>query len=225
MIILEGIVKRFGAHTVINKLSCTISKGESIVIVGANGSGKTTLFELIAGTILPDAGKIIINGTDYTKTGAAQRVPCISRLFQSTEKNIVPTMTVAENIALALYKGRRACLQNGMYAFKTNPIVMETLEQFNLISLRTKSMTDLSGGQQQLVAFVMAIIIPPAILLLDEPTAALDPYAAVQLLAAAKQYIRHHEITTLLITHDKEVATTFSSIVWIMKEGILHKVA
>ncbi len=223
MIILRSLVKQFGDQKVLNNLSCTIKEGERIVIVGANGSGKTTLFDVIAGECIPDSGKVIIDDVDCTALPPQQRVQWISRLFQDTSKNTVLTMTVAENLSMALYKGRRVGLRDGMHALESHPTIMQLLKERNLDSLLNKPMGSLSGGQRQIISFIMATLVPPKILLLDEPTAALDPEATQTWLIFAKEFIKCHAITTLLITHDHQLASQFSKTIWTMEQGKLKQ--
>ncbi len=200
-----------------------LSKKESVFIVGANGSGKTTLFDVIAGDCIPDSGKVLIDDVDCTALPAQQRVQWISRLFQDTSKNTVPTMTVAENLSMALYKGKRVGLRDGMHALESHPTVMPLLKELKLAPLLHTPIGSLSGGQRQVIAFIMATLVPPKILLLDEPTAALDPVAAQAWLIFAKKFIKHHAITTLLITHDHQLASQFSRTIWTMDKGKLSQ--
>jgi putative ABC transport system ATP-binding protein len=222
MMHLKNICVHFGAQQVLQNLSCTINPGDFVVIVGANGSGKTTLFDFIAGKLKPTSGTITLNGNDITQLSELERSAFISRLFQNTQLNTVSTMTVAENLAMALYKGRAVTLRNGMQALKEHDII-NLLEHLNLAWTLDKPMASLSGGQRQLIAFVMATLVPPTILLLDEPTAALDPAAATTLLRTAARYVKEKGITTLLITHDPQIALALGNKLWVLENGTITK--
>lgn len=219
MVQLQNISVTFNETKVLENLSCTIADGECIVVVGANGSGKSTLFNVITGAIQPNAGAVKIDGQICTQLPAQKRAAWISCLLQDTTANTVASMTVAQNLAMALYKGKRASLKNGMTALHSNPEVLTLIRKLGLEHLLERPMGSISGGQRQLIAFIMATIVPPKILLLDEPTAALDPQAAATLLNFAQEFIKQHKITTLLITHDQQIAATFGSQVWTIEKG------
>lgn len=225
MLRLRNVSITFNDVPVIKNLSCDIVEGNCIVIVGANGSGKTTMFNLIAGNIAPDIGTISIDGIDCTKLSAQKRARWISCLLQDTTANTVADMTVAENIAMALYKGKRIGFYNGLCVLKSNSDVQAFFKEIHLEHLLDRQMGSLSGGQRQLIAFIMATLVPPRILLLDEPTAALDLQASAVLLSFAQKFIKKHKITTLLITHDQQVAATFGSQIWTMDHGTIKQIA
>jgi len=163
------------------------------------------------------------NGIDITNLNEQQRAPLISRLFQNPQMNGSASMTVAQNLALSSYKGKTTQLQNGMKQFPMH--ILDDLKHLNLGSKKILDtpMKDLSGGQRQLLAFIMAIAIPPQLFLLDEPTAALDPLSATKLLQFAIKWINDHAMTTMLITHDPELALTIGKKIWILEDGTITK--
>jgi len=224
MLKLKDISVSFGPTSVLRNLSCTIQEGDFIVIVGANGSGKSTFFDTIAGTIKPITGHIMLENTEITNLDEKHRALYISRLFQNTVKNSVGSLTVAQNLALATYKNRSVGLVNGMKHLSLDQ-AKKILEPLNgdVKKLLDKKMQSLSGGQRQLISFIMATLIPPKILLLDEPTAALDPTAATILLKYAAPYVKKHNITTLLITHDPHIALSIGNKVWVLEQGNITK--
>jgi len=222
MLKLENITVAFGSHVVLNSLSCTIENGDFVVIVGANGAGKSTFFDLIAGKTKPTQGRITLDDVDITRLDEVQRAPLISRLFQNTKFSVVPSMTVAENLAMALYKSKPVGLTAGMGSFPKE-IVENLLKPLNLENFLDKSMGMLSGGQRQMIAFIMATLQPPRLLLLDEPTAALDPASATKLLTFATNYLKKHSITTLLITHDPNLALALGNKLWVLENGNISK--
>jgi putative ABC transport system ATP-binding protein len=132
-------------------------------------------------------------------------------------------MTVAQNLALSNYKGATTSLLNGMDKFPAH--IAAELEKLNLGSSKILQtpMKDLSGGQRQLLAFIMATILPPRLFMLDEPTAALDPQSATKLLQFAIKFINEHKLTTLLITHDPELALTIGKKIWVLEDGEITK--
>ncbi len=224
MLKLENISVSFGPLDVLKNLSCEVRQGDFIVVVGANGAGKSTFFDIIAGKTKPTRGKIELEGIDITQTTEIERAILVTRLFQNTHLNSVGSMTVAQNLALALYSRKKASLAHGM---KDMPIekARELLKPLNINTelYLDKPMGSLSGGQRQLIAFVMSTLHIPQILLLDEPTAALDPNAATKLLQFASTFIKQHKITTLMITHDPHIALSMGNKVWILEDGKITK--
>src|SRR5581483_3799543 len=114
MLKLENIFVSFGHLEVLKNLSCEVEAGDFIIIVGTNGAGKSTLFDVIAGKTKPNAGSIILENVDITKNSELEKATLITRLFQNTHLNSVGSMTVAQNLAMALYSRRPATLANGM---------------------------------------------------------------------------------------------------------------
>ncbi len=224
MINLRNISISFNNIPILKKLSAHAKPGDFIMIVGANGSGKSTLFDLIAGKKRAHEGQIIIDEQNVTSLDELARAPLIARLFQNTDLSCVPTMTVAQNIALTKLKARAAgfthCMNN--LSNETLQEIAQTME-IDLKTILEKQMGSLSGGQRQVVSLITATLVPPKILLLDEPTAALDPIAATKLLIFARKFIDKHKITTLMITHDPHLALCLGNKLWILEEGIIKQ--
>jgi putative ABC transport system ATP-binding protein len=223
MLNLEKINVFFGKNHILKNLSCTVEPGDFIVIVGTNGAGKSTLFDTICGKHQPNSGKIMLQGTNITNLTEMQRSAMITRIFQNTRLNSVGAMTVQQNLAIAHYSRRRAKLADGLAAMPTAKATSIINELGMSSAVLDKKMNDLSGGQRQLVAFAMATQLIPKILLLDEPTAALDPQAATTLLVHATKFIKRHQVTTLLITHDPQIALSVGNKIWILENGSITK--
>ena len=223
MLRLKNIDISFGKNHILRNLSCDVQQGDFIVIVGANGAGKSTFFDTIAGKIQPTHGIITLDNTDVTRLNEQQRSGMVTRIFQNTQLNSVGSLTVAQNLALAQYSRRRARLVDGMQAMPREQAEKLIYKLGMDVSILDKPMNALSGGQRQLIAFAMATQRIPKVLLLDEPTAALDPQAATTLLRYAAQFIKQHNITTLLITHDPHIALSIGNKVWILENGIISK--
>ena len=223
MLKLENINVWYGSNHILKDLNCTVHLHDFIVIVGANGAGKSTFFDLIAGNVKPTSGTITLDGQDITHTSELERAGLITRLFQNTRLNSVGSMTVAQNLAMAHYSRRRAGFKDGMHVM---PHAQATalVEKIGMPeSILNKTMQQLSGGQRQLIAFVMATQLIPQILLLDEPTAALDPQASTKLLSFASHFIKTHGITSLLITHDPYIALNMGNKIWVLENGTISK--
>ncbi len=223
MLKLNKVNVWFGNNHVLRDLSCEIEPGDFIVIVGANGQGKSTFFDTIAGKVKPASGTIVLDNNDITALNEQERAGLITRIFQNTQLNSVGSLTVQQNLAMAYYSRRSVRLVDGMQVM---PRLKAEYLMRNIgmdVSVLDKPMSALSGGQRQLIAFVMSTQLIPKILLLDEPTAALDPQSATKLLQYAARFIKEHAITTLLITHDPHIALSIGNKVWILEDGKISK--
>ena len=224
MLELRNINVAYHNNPVLHSLSAQVATGTFVVIIGTNGAGKTTLFDIISGRKKPDSGHILLNGTDISNLKEKDRSSLMSRLFQQPHLNCVSSMTVAQNLAMAHYKNNKISIANGM-----NNLTFDHLKKLlhplgsKTTELLETPMGQLSGGQRQLISFIMATLVPPRILLLDEPTAALDPVAATTLLTVVTDYIKKHGITTLMITHDPYIALSLADEIWVLENGTIDR--
>lgn len=230
MIRIEHCWKTFGAggatepsatmvHA-LRDLSLDIAAHEFIVVIGTNGSGKSTLLNAIAGTILPDAGRIVIDGVDVTRMEDFQRARFIGRVFQNPFSGTAPSMTVAENLRLANLRG----LGKGMRIGLTRGELERFRERSAELEMGLEKRMDtpiglLSGGQRQALTLLMATLREPRILLLDEHTAALDPRSAEGVMTLTERVIERYHLTTLMVTHDMSEAARYGSRLLMMHMG------
>lgn len=223
MLKLKNINVSFGNRHVLRDLSCQVESGDFVVILGVNGAGKSSLFDVIAGKNQNIEGSVVLDGVDISSQNEMQRADKVTRIFQSTRLNSVGTMTVAQNFAIAHYCRRSVRLIDGMTQMPRQK-AEQILQGLNMpLSLLDVPMQVLSGGQRQLIAFAMSMQHIPKVLLLDEPTAALDPQAATKLLLYAKHFIKQHKITTLMITHDPQIALSMGNKIWVLENGKISK--
>lgn len=203
IITMQNIVKRFGkgtgVTTVLNGINLTIAQGSFTSIIGRSGSGKSTLLNIVGGFIRPDEGNVLLEDEDIFKL----RDTYLSRLrrrkigfvFQSF--NLIPEFTVLENIYLPFYLDH----QKPNEGFVN--IIMEILE---LENCKKKYPYELSGGEQQRTALARALSLKPDILLADEPTGNLDMKSGEKVLESLRYCYRKFNQTTLLVTHDLDIA-------------------
>ncbi len=186
---------------VFRDLAADFPRGEFVALLGRSGSGKSTLLNLISGIDLPTAGEVSIGGTDLTRLPEQQRTlfrrAHIGFIFQFF--NLIPTLTVLENLLLPLE------LQ-GKVGDTELRRARELLAQVGLAD-RPDSFPDrLSGGEQQRVAIARALVHRPQVLLADEPTGNLDGETGARVLALLNGLVRQAGMTLLLVTHSREVA-------------------
>ncbi len=200
---LKNITKQYhegrDQHTIFSNLSADFIQGKTTAIIGRSGSGKSTLLNLIGGIDLPDSGEIIVNGNNIALLDESKRTKLRRRdigfIFQAF--NIIPTLTVLENILLPL--------ELNHYDKKTDK-AMRLLNQVGLADRHDSFPDRLSGGEQQRIAIARALIHEPKIVLADEPTGNLDAKTADTILQLLKELICDKNHTLLLVTHSMEIA-------------------
>jgi len=200
---------------VLRGFTATVAKGEIIALYGRSGSGKSTLLNLLAGVDAPDAGDITIDGTAIHALNEDARTIFrrrrIGSVFQTF--NLIPTLTVKENVLLRLDLDRRSDAAARAHA--------EALLTRVGLAHRGSSFPDrLSGGEQQRVAVVAALAHRPDLVLADEPTGSLDRANAEAVLALLRDLAHDCGATLVIATHGQEVAA-IADRVWTMSDGTL----
>lgn len=192
----------------IDNVSFSVEKGEFLAIIGASGSGKSTLLHLIGGVDRPTSGSVYIDGTDiYSLSSddlAIFRRRKIGIIYQFY--NLIPILNVEENITLP-------CELDGK-----EPDPERVAEIMNLLGLTKRKQhlpNELSGGQQQRVSIGRALMNSPAIILADEPTGNLDSKAGEEVISLLLDLNRRFEQTTIMITHDLNIARRADRIITI----------
>jgi putrescine transport system ATP-binding protein len=211
---IDGVVKRFGAFTAVDKLSLDIRAGEFFALLGPSGCGKTTLLRMLAGFETPDAGRILLNGRDIARMLPHQRP--VNMMFQSYA--LFPHLSVRDNIAFGL---KRANMPRHEIAIR----VAEMVALVRLDGLEKRKPDQLSGGQKQRVALARSLARRPQVLLLDEPLAALDKKLRESTQAELTDLQRRLGMTFVIVTHDQEEAMTVASRIGVMDSGRLEQVA
>ncbi|GAB4307400.1 MAG: ABC transporter ATP-binding protein [Candidatus Bipolaricaulota bacterium] len=183
-----------------------LAEREFVTVIGSNGAGKTTLLNVIAGGARPDQGKVYLLGRDVTGWPTHRRARWIGRVFQDPRQGAAPSLTVAENLALASRKGRRGL--RFPLTRRRRTVVQEALAGLGmgLEERLSERVACLSGGERQALAVLMATLAQPRLLLLDEHTAALDPANAERVLAVTEDLVRAGGLATLMVTHRMDQA-------------------
>ena len=218
MIQLKDINKTYTAGDTIvkalNNININFREKEFVSILGPSGCGKTTLLNILGGLDRYDYGDIIVNGTSTKqfkdKDWDAYRNHYIGFVFQSY--NLIPHLTVVENVELALSIG-------GTNKKNKRKMALDALEKVGLKAQAKKKPNQLSGGQMQRVAIARAIVNNPEIILADEPTGALDSETSVQVMDILKEISKEHLV--IMVTHNKELADKYSTRVINLLDGNL----
>src|SRR5687767_3994626 len=200
--------------TALDNVSLEIGEGEFVAIQGTSGSGKSTLLNMLGGLDHPSKGEVFFAskplGPFSKKEMARYRRFSVGMIFQNF--NLIPTMTAAENVSLALAFG-------GLRGPERRRRAAELLERVGLEDRLEHRPSELSGGEQQRVAIARALANNPKVLLADEPTGNLDSTRAHELLALLQQMVKTDSLTILMVTHDRELAGGFANRIILMKDG------
>lgn len=225
MLELQNIQKSFHSNTVnelnlFTNFNLSIKEGEFVVIVGSNGSGKSTLLNVIDGQLELDGGRVMFNNTDVSALPSFKRRQSMSRVFQDPSLGTSPSLTILENMSLALNKGKPFNLRKGVDPSMREAIAsMVATLGLNLEEKLDVSVSLLSGGQRQALSLLMAVCAKPKLLLLDEHTAALDPKSSRHIMKLTQQLVSETNMTTIMITHQIKDALEFGDRCIMMHEG------
>jgi len=229
MLEISNIFKTFHAGSAnevraLNGITLGIETGTFLIVIGTNGSGKTTLLNAVAGSFIPDSGRITLAGHRITTWPEHRRASLIGRVFQNPLGGTAPDMTIEENLALAARRGTR----RGLDWLLTTNLRRELRDRVHDLGMGLENrmanpIGSLSGGQRQALTLLMATWRRPELLLLDEHTAALDPKSADKVLELTQHIISRDNLTTLMVTHSMRQAVELGDRLVMLREGrILH---
>lgn len=218
MIQTHGITKSFGSLQVLKGIDLEIGKSEVVAIVGPSGAGKTTLLQILGTLDTPDAGQLIINGTDTRrlndKEQAAFRNRNIGFVFQFHQ--LLPEFTALENVMIpALIAKEKAAVAEKR--------AKEMLDFLRLTDRMSHKPAELSGGEKQRVAVARALINNPVVILADEPSGSLDTKNKEELHALFFELRDQMQQTFVIVTHDEQLAANTDRVIH-LKDGIVINV-
>jgi len=207
--------------TALNGISLDVNEQDFVTIIGSNGAGKSTLLNIIAGIYPPEkGGKISIVGQDITNIPEYKHAAYVGRVYQDPSEGTAAKLTIEENMAMALLRGRPRGLRAAInkqrrerFRSALSPLGLGLENRLNTY------VSTLSGGQRQSLALVMATISKPAILLLDEHIATLDPKTAENVLDLSDKIVRREKMTTMMVTHNMELALRYGNRLIMMHKG------
>ena len=212
-----GTVREMGLF---RDFSLDVPQGQYLSVVGSNGSGKTSMLNLLCGSLMPDAGRVLMPGKDITGQSEHVRARNIGRIHQNPAMGSCAGMSILENLALSGSKQKKMNLlpavdrkQVARYKEMLAPLGLG-LE--NMLEARAGN---LSGGQRQALALIMAAMTPISCLILDEHTAALDPKTADTIMHLTDSLIHEKGITAIMVTHNLRYALDYGNRIVMMHQG------
>ena len=222
---LSRIGKIFSQGTVdqvraLDNIDLDVAADDYITVIGSNGAGKTTLLNIIAGVYPPESGEIILNGRNITKLSEYRCAEFVGRVYQDPHVGTAAKMTIEENMAMALLRGKPRGLRvatnkqrRELFRAALTPLGLGLENRLNTL------VGTLSGGQRQALALVMATLSNPAILLLDEHIATLDPRTAQIVLDLTDMIVKRERMTAIMVTHNMEMALRHGNRLIMMHKG------
>jgi branched-chain amino acid transport system ATP-binding protein len=229
LLALDEVTVRFGGVTAVDHVSLAVREAEIVGFIGPNGAGKTTLFDVVSGFLRPDSGKVMFSDEDVTGWPADRRARAgMGRSFQ--DARIFPSMTVAENIAVALE--RHLEVRDPIAAALALPAsidseteaaweVHELIELVGLGAFRNKFVGELSTGTRRIVDLAMAIAHRPRLLLLDEPSSGIAQREAEALGPLLQRIQRELNCSMLLVEHDMPLVTSIAPRLVALELGVV----
>jgi ABC-type branched-subunit amino acid transport system ATPase component len=205
---VDRVSKRFAGRVALDSVSIEVARGSMTGVIGPNGSGKSTLFNIIAGTLRPDQGRVAVDGRDITRASAAEICGLgVARTFQISR--LFSEMTVLENL-IAVARGLD---DRGAIA-----LALELLDFLEIAGIARKWGSELSYGQRKLVEIARALMLQPKIMLLDEPFAGINPRLQNRIVEHLKTLCARG-ITVFFIDHEMRIVLTECDLVYVLAEG------
>jgi len=209
---VSNLAKSYGSQQVLSDINLDIAPGEIFTIMGPSGSGKSVLLRHIAGLETASAGTVTINGQDPRLPETRDRF-ALALVFQAGA--LFNSLSVYDNLALYPLE-HRICPKE-----EIRDRVMRALQILSIEGAAQKLPAELSGGMKKRVAIARALVMEPQLILFDEPTSELDPIMSATIAEIIATLKQHYSVTTLVVSHDRDLALTISDRVAIMRQGRL----
>src|SRR3954470_16509500 len=214
LIQLNNVSKSFGRLVVLDELTLSIERGQSLVVIGASGTGKSVLLKHIVGLLLPDLGEVWFDGIRIDDLKEHQIMEVRQRLgFLFQMGALFDSLTVGENVGFPIVE------HTHKRADEAAEIVAQKLELVGLPGFERKMPAQLSGGQRKRVALARAIALDPEVILYDEPTTGLDPVRSDVINQLIVKLQRELKVTSITVTHDMASAFKIADRIVMLHEG------
>ncbi len=215
VVAVEDLHKSFGSQKVLNGISLTVARGETLAVLGRSGTGKSVLLRLIIGLESPDSGSVRIHGQDIAGM-ALDAIGGIRKkmgfLFQ--QGALYDSLTIEQNVAFPLRHHKKTMSKSDQ-----DERVSALLAEVGMEGQSEKMPSDISGGMRKRVGLARALVLEPDILLLDEPTAGLDPISAAEIDDLVLKLQAEHHMASIVVTHDLHSAKTIANRLALLNEG------
>jgi branched-chain amino acid transport system ATP-binding protein len=219
MLHVEDLHKSFDDFKAVNGAHLTVEKGQLVAVIGPNGAGKTTLFNLIAGQLQPNAGKILLNDEDISKL--PPHVICRKGLARSFQiANVFHRLSVFRNVQVSVLSQQK--LSDKLFQPAARLAVEEThriLESIGLLDKKMDVAGSLSHGDKRILEIAIALGNEPDLLILDEPTAGMSPEETTTTMGLIQRLAREQGLTILFCEHDMEVVFGTAQSIMVMQAG------
>jgi len=215
VVAVEDLHKSFGSQKVLNGISLTVTRGETLAVLGRSGTGKSVLLRLIIGLQKPDSGSVRIHGQDIGGLALDQLGEIRKKMgFLFQHAALYDSLTVEQNVAFPLQHHKKE-----MSRSEQGDRVKELLSEVGMEGDLEKMPSDISGGMQKRVGLARALALEPDILLLDEPTAGLDPISSAEIDDLVLKLQEEHHMASIVVTHDLHSAKTVADRLALINEG------
>src|SRR5208337_4103172 len=215
VVAVEDLHKSFGSQKVLNGISLTVSRGETLAVLGRSGTGKSVLLKLIIGLQQPDSGSVRIHGQDIAGLALDQIGEIRKKMgFLFQHAALYDSLTVEQNVAFPLQHHKKEMSRPEKAAR-----VRQLLAEVGMEGHFAKMPSDISGGMQKRVGLARALALEPDILLLDEPTAGLDPISAAEIDDLVLKLQQEHHMASIVVTHDLHSAKTIADRLALLNQG------
>jgi phospholipid/cholesterol/gamma-HCH transport system ATP-binding protein len=215
VVAVEDLHKSFESQKVLNGITLTVSRGETLAVLGRSGTGKSVLLRLVIGLEKPDSGSVRIHGQDIAGRTLDQMGEIRKKMgFLFQHAALYDSLTVEQNVAFPLRHHKKE-----MSKSERGDRVRELLAEVGMQGDLEKMPSDISGGMQKRVGLARALALEPDILLLDEPTAGLDPISSAEIDDLILKLQQEHHMASIVVTHDLHSAKTIANRLALINEG------